>query len=111
MSFLFILTAEGGQAQALPFQGRERLTEFLLYLDRNGKTTADELSLFFATFVLLQFWNMFNVRCLDSKHSAFTGFINNLSFVAIANIILVGQILIVQFGGSLFCTYCSSISK
>ncbi|PSB11256.1 calcium-translocating P-type ATPase, PMCA-type [Pleurocapsa sp. CCALA 161] len=80
------------------------LTGFLLYLDRNGEATIYELTLFFTTFVMLQFWNMFNARCLGSNRSAFTGLIHNPSFIAIATIILVGQILIVQLGGSVFRT-------
>lgn len=86
------------------------LTGFLLYLDRNGEATTYELSLFFTTFVMLQFWNMFNVRCLGSNRSAFAGLIHNRGFMAIATVILVGQILIVQFGGSVFRTVPLSLT-
>lgn len=86
------------------------LTGFLLYLNRNGEATTYELSLFFTTFVMLQFWNMFNARCLGSNRSAFTGLIHNPGFIAIATIILVGQILIVQFGGSVFRTVPLSLT-
>ena len=47
---------------------------------------------------------MFNARCLGSNSSAFTGLIHNRGFIAITTIILVGQIFIVQFGGSVFRT-------
>ena len=86
------------------------LTGFLLYLNRNGEATTYELTLFFTTFVMLQFWNMFNARCLGSNRSAFTGLINNRGFMAIATIILLGQILIVQFGGSAFRTIPLSLN-
>ena len=59
---------------------------------------------------MLQFWNMFNARCLGSNRSAFTGLIHNRGFMAIATIILVGQILIVQFGGSVFRTVPLSLT-
>ncbi len=61
-------------------------------------------SIFFTVFVLLQFWNMFNARCLGMTRSALAGFWNNRGFVMIALAIYVGQVLIVQFGGSLFRT-------
>ena len=53
---------------------------------------------------MLQFWNLFNARTLGLKQSAFTGLFENKSFVAIAATIFVGQILIIQFGGSVFRT-------
>lgn len=66
--------------------------------------TPYELSLFFTIFVLLQFWNLFNARCLGTKRSAFSGISQNRSFLLIAVAIFVGQVLIVQYGGALFRT-------
>lgn len=60
-----------------------------------------ELSLFFTTFVFLQFWNMFNARAFETGRSAFH-FKGCGSFGLIALIILIGQILIVTFGGMFF---------
>lgn len=60
-----------------------------------------ELSLFFTIFVFLQFWNMFNARAFETGRSAFH-FRNAGGFVMIAMLILVGQILIVTFGGQFF---------
>ncbi len=72
------------------------------------KVAAEEnryaLSVFFSVFVLLQFWNLFNARCLGSYQSAFHGLFANRSFLVIAVLILVGQILLVQFGGDVFRT-------
>lgn len=60
-----------------------------------------ELSLFFTIFVFLQFWNMFNARAFETGRSAFH-FKGCSGFGLIALIILVGQILIVQFGDQFF---------
>lgn len=60
-----------------------------------------ELSLFFTIFVFLQFWNMFNARAFETGRSAFH-FKGCTGFLFIALIILVGQILIVSFGGQFF---------
>lgn len=60
-----------------------------------------ELSLFFTIFVFLQFWNMFNARAFETGRSAFH-FKGCKGFLFIALIILVGQILIVSFGGQFF---------
>ncbi len=81
------------------------LIGFLLYLrSSDGEVSPYELSIFFAVFVLLQFWNLFNARCLGLKQFAFSGLSKNRAFLAIAATIFVGQILIVQFGGSVFRT-------
>lgn len=77
---------------------------FLSHIREDGNITAYELSVFFAVFVMLQFWNLFNARCLGLSQSAFTGWSKNKAFVAIALTIFVGQILIIQFGGSIFRT-------
>jgi Ca2+-transporting ATPase len=59
-------------------------------------------SVFFTVFVLLQFWNLFNARALNRTGSAFSGLMANKGFLFIALAILVGQILIVQFGYRFF---------
>ena len=60
-----------------------------------------ELSLFFTIFVFLQFWNMFNARAFETGRSAFH-FKGCGGFGLIALVILIGQILIVTFGGEFF---------
>ncbi|NES92494.1 calcium-translocating P-type ATPase, PMCA-type, partial [Okeania sp. SIO2B9] len=77
---------------------------FLLYIQKDRVVTPYELSLFFTTFVMLQFWNMFNAKCFGLKESAFSNISKNGSFVAIAAFIFLGQILMVQFGGAVFRT-------
>ena len=63
--------------------------------------TPYELSLFFTTFVFLQFWNMFNARAFATGRSALD-LKNCGEFGLIAVMIFVGQILIVQIGGEFF---------
>lgn len=62
------------------------------------------LSYFFTVFVILQFWNMFNAKAFGTGKSAFAGIRQSLGFVVVSGIILVGQILIVTFGGDVFRT-------
>ena len=62
------------------------------------------LTVFFSTFVLLQFWNLFNARVFGTGRSAFRGLTKNPAFLGIAAAILAGQILLVQFGGAVFRT-------
>ncbi|NES84438.1 MAG: calcium-translocating P-type ATPase, PMCA-type [Moorea sp. SIO2B7] len=80
------------------------LVAFLLYLRQDGDVSPYELSTFFAVFVFLQFWNLFNARCLGLKQFVFSGLSKNKGFLAIASTIFIGQILIIQFGGSVFRT-------
>ncbi|WP_289735725.1 calcium-translocating P-type ATPase, PMCA-type [Paramuribaculum intestinale] len=63
--------------------------------------SAYELSVFFTTFVFLQFWNMFNARAFETGRSAFH-FKDCEGFVAIAAMILIGQVMIVNVGDELF---------
>lgn len=64
--------------------------------------TLYESTLFFTIFVMLQFWNLFNARTLFDPKSALTNFLQNRTFWAIAALIVVGQIVIVTFGGEMF---------
>lgn len=63
------------------------------------------LAFFFTFYVLLQFWNLFNARRLGTKKSVFANLFENPYFWAIALSILFGQVLITQFGGTVFSTY------
>lgn len=68
----------------------------------DGEFTLYELSIFFTTFVFLQFWNLFNARAFKSGHTAFYDAINSKVFFATLLVIVVGQVLIVEFGGQMF---------
>jgi len=46
---------------------------FLIWCERHGQGSiidVHELTLFFTTFVMLQFWNLFNAKSLGSAYSA-----------------------------------------
>ena len=74
----------------------------LWYLNGNGGMTVYEQSLFFTFFVMLQFWNMFNAKAYMTGETAFKGLSSNYTFIIVCVAILVGQILIVTFGGEMF---------
>lgn len=67
---------------------------------RDGLTTY-ELSLIFTTFVMLQFWNLFNARAYATHRSA-VHLEKCGEFLMIAALIFVGQIFIVTVGGEFF---------
>lgn len=62
------------------------------------------LSYFFTVFVMLQFWNMFNAKAFLTGNSAFKGLSKSFGFELVALVILIGQFLIVTFGGEVFRT-------
>ncbi len=69
-----------------------------------GGMTVRRLTIFFTTFVMLQFWNLFNARAFGGKASALSHLRESYGLELVAAIILVGQFLIVQFGGEVFRT-------
>ncbi len=69
-----------------------------------GHISPYELSVFFTTFVLLQFWNMFNAKAFLSRGSAFKKLKSSTGFLIVMFIIPLGQYLIVEFGGEVFRT-------
>lgn len=78
---------------------------------RSQAVTRWELTVFFTTFVMLQFWNLFNARALGQAYSAFRGLTKNKAFLLIAAIILLGQVAITQFGGEVFRTTPLSLGQ
>ncbi len=74
----------------------------LLAYKADGAITAVEMSEFFTIFVLLQFWNMFNAKAYMTGTSAFSGLHKSASFLVVALVILLGQYLIVTYGGTMF---------
>jgi Ca2+-transporting ATPase len=69
-----------------------------------GGLTPYALSFFFTVFVMLQFWNLFNARCMGTTNSAFYHLHKNIPFVLIAVLIIGMQVVLVQFGGEVFRT-------
>ena len=74
----------------------------LLHYYADGTLTPYEMSSFFTVFVMLQFWNMFNAKAYMSGQSAFSGLFKSPTFLLVTAIILVGQYLIVTYGGTMF---------
>ena len=80
---------------------------FLIWCERHGAGSiidVHELTLFFTTFVMLQFWNLFNAKCLGSTHRAFHNLRHDGGLLLVLLLIFVGQWLIVTFGGRMFRT-------
>ena len=73
-----------------------------LWLGKGGELSAYQQSEFFTFFVMLQFWNMFNAKAYMTGESAFKGLLSNTTFLAVCALIIVGQVLIVTFGGVMF---------
>lgn len=69
-----------------------------------GGLTVRQLTVFFSTFVFLQFWNMFNAKGFETRHSVFSCLRGCREFFLILLAIAVGQVLIVEFGGEVFRT-------
>ena len=63
-----------------------------------------ELTIFFTFFVLLQFWNLLNAKTFSTTDSAFRGLGKCTGVLTVLALILLGQWLIVQFGGAVFRT-------
>ena len=86
MSLLYILSHYAGGIDAATPQG------------------LDNLTIFFTVFVMLQFWNMFNAKTFGTNESAFKNLSKSEGFLTVGLAIVVGQILVVNFGGSVFRT-------
>ena len=76
----------------------------LWYLERETGMDDTSLTIFFTIFVMLQWWNLFNARMLGSCHSAFRRIWACEGFLLVLLIVLVGQWIIVTFGGRMFRT-------
>jgi Ca2+-transporting ATPase len=74
-----------------------------------GTTPAEISTVFFAAFIIAVVWNGINCRALDGKMPPF--FKGNPTFFFVMGFIVVLQILIVQFGGSVFNTVPLSLEQ
>ena len=80
---------------------------FLIWCERHGAGSVvdvHELTIFFTTFVMLQFWNLFNAKSLGSDYSAFRYFWRDGGLVLVLALVFIGQWIIVTFGGKMFRT-------
>lgn len=69
-----------------------------------GGMDVHHLTVFFTIFVMLQFWNLFNASVFGTNHSIFKDAGHAMGMLGVALIILVGQFIIVSFGGKVFRT-------
>ena len=85
----------------------------LIYCERRGKGGVDvhELTVFFTTFVMIQFWNLFNAKSLGSNRTAFRHFLKDKGMILVLALVLAGQWLIVTFGGEMFRTVPLSLTE
>ena len=61
-----------------------------------------QVTIFFTVYVFFQVWNLINCRSLTPTQSGLRGLRRNPLFSVIASSIVVGQVLIVRFGGAVF---------
>ncbi len=87
MYYLFVREAEGGRV-------------FMRGINPN--ISPYEMGVFFSVFVFLQFWNMLNARSFATGKWAFNNMEDSKVFWAVAAVIFVGQICIVQYCYPLF---------
>jgi len=78
--------------------------------EQMGVVTPYESALFFTIFVMMQFWNLFNAKAYLTRRSALLNIHKCHSFLLILLVILGGQILIVNVGGSMFNIESISLS-
>lgn len=64
-----------------------------------------DLTVFFAGYMVINWWNMFNARVIGKDKSIFDGLFTNGKFMGIAVAIMAVTILIVQIGGEVFQTH------
>lgn len=76
----------------------------LWYFEQGAGMDDIKLTVFFTIFVMLQWWNLFNARTLGSCHSAFRRIRACRGFLFVLLFVLVGQWIIVTFGGRMFRT-------
>lgn len=76
----------------------------LWYFERVAGVSPKELTIFFTIFVMLQWWNLFNAKTLGGCRTTFHRLLADKGLLLVLAIILVGQWLIVEFGGKMFRT-------
>lgn len=64
--------------------------------------TTRQVTIFFTVYVFFQVWNQINCRSLTPDVSGLRGLLKNPLFLVIASLTVIGQVLIVNFGGTIF---------
>ncbi len=82
------------------------LCTFVLWGNANGVEWLSVITptVFFAGYMMLNWWNLFNARVIGKNRSSLDGLFKNSKFGLTSLGILVTTVLIVQFGGELFRT-------
>ncbi|AMV26367.1 Calcium-transporting ATPase [Gemmata sp. SH-PL17] len=70
--------------------------------DEFPELTLRQVTLFFTVYVFFQVWNQINCRSLAPEESGWHRLFENRQFLAIASLTVIGQVLIVSFGGAVF---------
>ena len=76
----------------------------LYYLERIPGISLRDLTIFFTVFVMLQWWNLLNAMTFGTCNSAITRLSHDKGMLLVMSVILLGQVLIVNFGGKMFRT-------
>lgn len=76
----------------------------LWYFESMEGMSTKELTIFFTIFVMLQWWNLFNAKTLGGCRTAFHRLTSDNGLLLVLAIILIGQWIIVEFGGKMFRT-------
>jgi len=74
-----------------------------------GSTPAEINTVFFAAFIIAAVWNGINCRALDGKMPLF--FRGNPTFFVVMGAVVITQILIIQYGGTVFETVSLSLEQ
>ncbi|MDR1165595.1 MAG: calcium-translocating P-type ATPase, PMCA-type [Deltaproteobacteria bacterium] len=80
-------------------------------MDLDAPGGRHNLSIFFTTFVFIQFWNLFNARAMGRNQSALANLRESKMFALIIAVIAVGQILMTELGGEVFRTDPLSVKE
>ncbi|MBE6196434.1 MAG: calcium-translocating P-type ATPase, PMCA-type [Rikenellaceae bacterium] len=80
------------------------LLSLLFWMDRGDGLSLRELTIFFSIFVFLQFWNLFNAKGFGTHHPAIFDHRDCRMFFLVLLLIGLGQIAIVEWGGTIFRT-------
>lgn len=87
------------------------LSTIVFDIAHGSKVFGLDLTELFAIFMVINWWNLFNIRVFGKNRSIFHNLFDNKMFVISAIIMLLGTILIVQFGGEVFNTRPLSMSE
>ena len=67
-----------------------------------GTTAAEVHTVFFAAFIITVVWNGINCRALDGRMPPF--FKGNPTFFVVMGLVVLAQVVIIQYGGAVFGT-------